>query len=175
MDGWKEISYILKKEVASSKVSLLKLSEKLEIDIENLRRYFEGDFSGEPEFIKDDLKKLRFFFNISEDLTTLFELGKSQREFPLKRLKNIYVIYFLLFISGLLFFISVKLLIEIYKAPLVTLRSQKEIVVDGKVGRIFSLGIGEHVVNGKALLLKINNEKKLINMYNFKVVIKWEK
>ncbi|ABR31008.1 hypothetical protein SU69_05865 [Thermosipho melanesiensis] len=175
MDGWKEISYILKKVIGTYQLSLFDISKKLEIDFRRLQKYFEGSFYFDEMVVREDLRKIKRFFNISEDILTYYELGKSKRESNTK-IKKGYSIYFLLFISFILFYFSLKLFVSTYKAPLAILRAQSGLIaLNGKEGYEFKLDEGEYIVKGKALLFKINNEIKKIDMDRFKVVVEWGK
>ncbi|WP_126993390.1 hypothetical protein [Thermosipho globiformans] len=174
MDGWKEISEILKKEVISSNLSLLEFSKRVGIDINTFRKYYEGNFSGDPSIVEKQLRKIKEVFNLKEDLIMLYELGNSKRIKDSKISKsNLYI--FLIF-TVFLFISSVILFLNVYETPLVRLDSiGDEIKVNGKVAKTFFMNEGEYIVEGPSLLKKINKETKKVVMEKYKVVVGWEK
>lgn len=76
--SWEILSEVLKKEVESSKFSLLDISIKLGIDKITLQNYLNGNFDGVEIYVKNHLKKLKDFFDIEEDLVSLYLKGKEE-------------------------------------------------------------------------------------------------
>ncbi|MDK2886110.1 MAG: hypothetical protein PWP54_668 [Thermosipho sp. (in: thermotogales)] len=181
---WEILSEILKKEVNSSKFSLLQISIKLGIDKITLQRYLNGDFSGPEIYVKHHLSKLKDFLNIEEDLVALYLEGKSkkiknQEEFheDEKESKK-YIIPYLLFIilSVFLFSISLFLFIKVLNAPLVSVSALNgTIELNEKVVKEGKLNEGEYYIKGPAIFEKINNKVKKVLMDEYLVVIKWGK
>lgn len=175
MNGWKEISEILKKEVKTSKLSLLEFANKVNIEVGIIRRYFDGDFSGNSLIVEKHLRKIMEVFNIEEDLILLYELGKNKEISKKFNFSNI-SLYIFFGISLILFVLSVILFWNIYNKPLVKLKALNDkVYVNGKAGKVFFLSEGEYVVKGSSIINKINRTEKIIKMEDYKVVIKWEK
>lgn len=183
--SWEILSEVLKKEVESSKFSLLDISIKLGIDKITLQNYLNGNFDGVEIYVKNHLKKLKDFFDIEEDLVSLYLNGKEETKNEIyendKKVKekslNYLTPYLVLSLLSLfLFLISLFLFLKVLNLPLVSVSSiEDSIEINGEIVKEAKLNEGEYYIKGPALFKKIDNKVKRVLVDVYQVVVKWEK